>query len=412
MSGRAPNIMQLSAPEATAFVAGVRDYAIFMIDPTGHVLTWNEGAKAIKGYTSDEILGESFTRFYTPEDQAASKPQRLLATALAQGRVEDEGWRVRRDGSRFWADVVITPVRDAAGHPIGFCKVTRDLTERRQHEAALQQAEIAAAAAQLRSELAEEQLRQRDDFIAIVAHELRTPLSALLLRVQGWQHALIRKSESDPDVLQRLKTISRQADRLSQMVEHLLEAARIVTGRFLLHTTGVDLAETVRTVVAGASTAARQAGSDLRMAVPGPVIGQWDGLRLRQVLTDLVGNAIKFGNAKPIDVTLADTGETVTVTIRDQGIGIPPEALARIFERFERAVPLRHYAGIGLGLYVARHTVEAHGGLLTVDSQLGTGSRFTLTLPKHPPMMAAPTDSDERSTPHDRPPLHQSRDGR
>jgi PAS domain S-box-containing protein len=216
--GPPENLLQQSEERYRLLVESVKDYAIYMLDPEGHVVTWNEGAQRIKGYTAEEILGRHFSAFYPPEDGAAGKPQRLLEAAARDGRVEDETWRVRKDGSRFWADVVVTALRDPEGRLRGFAKVTRDLTERRRNEEQARQ----LAREQIARAAAEEQVQARDQFLSIASHELRTPLHPLQLQIQ----LLLR--------LARAGTLASQPpDRLVAMLEtcerSVKQFARLVT---------------------------------------------------------------------------------------------------------------------------------------------------------------------------------------
>ena len=218
-----------------ALVASVKDYAIFMLDPSGRIETWNKGAEHTKGYSAEEIIGQHMSRFYTPEDLARGLPATLLARAVHDGRVESEGWRVRKDGSRFWADVVITALVDDSGRLLGFAKVTRDLTER-----------LRAQQEQVRLAHAEEAVRLRDEFLSIAAHELRTPLSAVQLQLQS---LLERPEGLDPRARLKLERACRSGDRLVRLVDTLLDVSRIATGSLTLTPSTFDLTDAVREVV-------------------------------------------------------------------------------------------------------------------------------------------------------------------
>lgn len=198
-------------------VASIRDYAIFLLGPDGRVQSWNAGAQAIKGYTANEIIGKHIEVFYTPADRAAGRPQRLLSEAAAMGRVEDEGPRLRKDGTTFWADVVITVLKDAVGRVIGFAKVTRDLTERRRGE----QARLELAQAQ-------EAMRLRDDFLAMASHELKTPLTSLQLVLAG-----LERQVEEPALAARFKRAVDSAMRLAALIDSLLDASAMAGGRLL-----------------------------------------------------------------------------------------------------------------------------------------------------------------------------------
>ena len=208
-------------------VEGVTDYAIYMLDPEGIVTTWNLGAQRMKGYVAEEIIGQSFRRFFREEDARSGKPELELATARAMGRFEDEGWRVRNDGTLFWANVIVTALRDASGRLIGYSKITRDLTARREAERTereLIEANAARSAAELVAERAEEANRIKDQFLATVSHELRTPLNAIV----GWS-AILRQRELEPSVARAVEVIDRNAKAQAKIVEDILDVSRIVT---------------------------------------------------------------------------------------------------------------------------------------------------------------------------------------
>jgi PAS domain S-box-containing protein len=373
--------LQASEKRFRLLVESVRDYAIFMLDVDGRVATWNLGAERIKGYRAEEIVGEHFSRFYPPEDVAAGKPAMELREAAARGRFEDEGWRIRKDGGRFWANVVITALRDAGGRLVGFAKVTRDLTERKRAE----EDRVRLAREQAARAEAEAAVRARDEFLSIASHELKTPLTPLQLQVQLLVHSL-RKGELTTLPPERLgamlESTERQSKRFALLIEQLLDLSRIAAGRLELELGEVDLAETVRGVVARFDAELARSGSSLALALDGPVVGRWDRLRLEQVVANLLSNAIKYGAGRPIELRVEGDDETARLVVRDQGIGIAPADQARISERFERAASSRHYAGLGMGLYITRQILAAHGGSVRVASAPGAGSTFTVKVPR------------------------------
>lgn len=348
-------------------IGSIKDYAIFMLDPKGRVVTWNPGAESIKGYQPKEIIGHHISRFYTPEDLNRSLPQTLLHQAEAEGRVENEGWRVRKDGTRFWADVVISAVRDSTGKLRGFAKVTRDLTERRKMEEGLVQL------AQTR-----EALRLRDEFLSIASHELKTPITTLQLQLQSVRE---RVEALDQRVASKIDRAARSSDQLAQLVESLLDVSRIASGRFELKLERFDLAESVREVIERFRDAAAKAGCELSARIEGSLPGTWDRLRIEQVLTNLLANAIKYAAGTPIQVSLAQERETAILEVRDQGPGVPEASLPRIFDRFERAAPTQHYGGLGLGLYVVHEIVRTHNGMVTAHNLPDGGACFSVRLP-------------------------------
>jgi len=351
-------------------VESVKDYAIFMLDVEGRVETWNAGAEAIKGYRAGEIIGQHLSRFYTPEDLAAGLPQRLLEAATRDGRVENEGWRVRRDGSRFWADVVITALRDSEGRLQGFAKVTRDLTERKRAEED-----------RLRLIQAQEAIRLRDEFLSIASHELRTPLTSLQLQLQSIRQRL---GATEVPLAQRLERATRSTERLAGLIDALLDVSRISSGTLSLNLQAIDLSEVARDVTEGLLQEASTAGCSVRLDAPVPVPGTWDQLRIEQVLINLLSNAFRHAPGQPLDVRVWQENGEARLTVEDRGPGIRPEDLERIFGRFERAAPARKYGGLGLGLYVSREIAQAHGGSIEAKNREGGGASFLLRLPLAP----------------------------
>ena len=345
-------------------VESVRDYAIFMLDPEGHVSTWNAGAENINGYRKDEIVGKHFSIFYTPDAIARRFPQYELDMAREHGRFEDEGWRLRKDGSKFWSNVVITAVRDEHGTLRGFAKVTRDLTARRQVEE-LQRSE-----------------RLMNEFLAMLAHELRNPLAPIQTSLE-----LIELRPDDRQTTQWAHdVIARQTRQLARLVDDLLDVSRITQGKITLRPQNVDLRAIVRQVAQawkGASSARHQTIDVVLPSEPMPVHA--DPARLEQVLSNLVSNAVKYTPDGGTIVLHAHLYAGVaTVAVSDNGIGIPPDLLMRVFDLFvqgERKLD-RGEGGLGIGLTLAKRLVDAMGGTLTATSPgTGQGSEFTLAMP-------------------------------
>ena len=385
---RAEGLLRQSEERIRLLVESVKDYAIFTLDPSGHVASWNTGAQLIKGYRADEIIGKHFSIFYPREVIEAKHPERELEIAARDGRYEEEGWRVRKNGERFWANVVITAIQDPSTKQLrGFAKVTRDLSERRRMEQESRAAMEAAGRERARAVEADAAVRMRDEFLSVAAHELRTPLTALHLKLES----AAEQMRADPKAARRIEGALRQVARLQALVERLLDVSRMVQGRLALQTEELDLAALAAQVVEDFREPAAQAGAELRFEVQGGAVrGQWDGARLEQVLVNVLANAIKYGAGKPIDVTVQQHDGVARFVVTDRGIGIEPDDLERVFGQFERAAPLRHYGGLGLGLYVSRSIVEAHGGTIRVTSEKGQGSSFVVDLPMKGPPASVP----------------------
>ncbi len=383
----AQEMLRQSEERFRLLVDSVKDHAIFMLDPDGLVATWNAGAERIKGYRASEVLGVHFSLFYPPELRASDHPAEEIQIAASQGSYEEEGWRVRKNGERFWASVVLTAIHDpVTGELRGFSKVTRDLTERRRMEEEKQSAAAEVNSERARAEEARLELQARDEFISVAAHELRTPLTALAIKLQGAAQ-LLQKAGNDAagasgKLAGRLDGAVEQIGRLSDLVERLLDVSRIVSGKVVMNLAETNLSEVVRRVAADCSDAARAAGTELRVQADSDVIGRWDGARLEQVVMNLLSNAFKYGGGKPVNVEVDGTDTSARIIVRDRGIGISAEDIDRIFTRFERAAPVRHYGGLGLGLYVAKNIVELHRGSIRVTSSEGEGSTFVVELPR------------------------------
>jgi PAS domain S-box-containing protein len=360
-------------------VEAVKDYAIFMLDPDGRVATWNTGAETIKGYRADEIIGRHFSSFYPQEAIDRRWPDYELAVARDQGRFEDEGWRVRKDGTRFWANVVITALRDETGTLRGFAKITRDLTDRRRIEAL------------------EESNKRINEFLAMLAHELRNPLAPIrnAITVMHRTGATTEQTEWARGV------IDRQITHLTRLVDDLLDMSRITTGKITLCREPVDLREAVARAVEATRPLVEARKQHLEVRVPdSPVVVTGDITRLTQVTLNLLNNAAKYtpeGGSIRIDVVRKT--ELATICVGDNGIGIPADLLPSVFDLFaqgQRSLD-RAEGGLGIGLTLVRRLVEMHGGGVNAASKgLNQGSEFTVTLPlaleaAHSP----PTDDDK-----------------
>jgi PAS domain S-box-containing protein len=352
-------------------IDSIRDYAVFMLNVDGRIETWNTGAQLIKGYTEQEIVGQTIHRFYTAEDRVAGRPERLLATAARDGRVEDEGWRVRKNGERFWADVVISAMRDADGTLVGFVKVTRDLTERRRIDEERLQHEQALARSQ-------EALRLRDEFLSIASHELRTPLMALQLQLDS-----LRLSARNLDARQahKLDRAGRNVQRLVELIAALLDVSRMARGKLAIAPEHVDLGVVVAETVDRLQESANEARCAIHTQLARDITGIWDPLRIGQVVANLLSNAFRYAAGTAVDVTLERRDHHAILSVLDRGPGIPADQLERVFVRFERAAPSRNYGGMGLGLYVAREIVTAHGGTITASNRDDGGARLETVLP-------------------------------
>jgi PAS domain S-box-containing protein len=353
-------------------VEGVRDYAIFMLDPRGHIVSWNLGAQINKGYTAEEIIGQHFSVFYPQELRDRDWPSQELVMALRDGRFEDEGWRLRKDGSRFWANVVITALHDANGRHRGFAKVTRDLTQHR------------------RIDILEHESRHQTRFIAVLGHELRNPLTAIANAT-----TLLQTVEPAPPRLQDVRgVLSRQVAHLRRLVDDLLDVGRIVSGKVHLERIPMRLQQVVDEAVEAIAPEFRKCAQQLDVEVEqAPLWVLGDKVRLVQVLTNLLHNACKFTpEGGHVQVMLVRDGKHAELRVSDTGCGIPPRELKRVFKLFEQgedaATPA--HGGLGIGLNLVHQVVLHHDGEVSAFStgEPGKGTEFVVRLP----LVDAPAD--------------------
>jgi PAS domain S-box-containing protein len=358
-------ILRRSDDRFRRLVEGVQEYAIFMLDPKGNVATWNRGAQRMKGYRAEEIIGKHFSCFYTPEALAERLPERNLRVAVRERQFEGEGWRVRRDGRRFWASVLITALFDENGELEGFAKVTRDLSEKRKIET-LTEAD-----------------RQKDEFLAVLAHELRNPLAPI-------SNALYLRDQPDvvPDQLARaMEAAKRQVRHMARLLDDLLDLTRIGRGVLDLNKEKVDVRSIITSCVESVRFSTEERRHKLTVKLlPDPAWVEADAVRLEQVVMNLLTNAISYtDDGGKIRITLDREGDEVVVRVIDSGIGIESEELSRIFTLFARGQPRHGYpvAGTGIGLALVKRLVEAHGGSVSALSEgLGKGSELIVRLPR------------------------------
>ena len=389
-------------------VEGAGDYAIYMLSPSGEIRTWNRGAERMKGAAADTVIGKHFSVFFPEEDVRAGKPERELASAIENGRFEEEGWRVRQDGRRFWANVVLTPVRGTRGELIGFAKITRDLTARREAEEIarkLFREQTARAAAQELAQKAEDASRIKDEFLATVSHELRTPLNAIV----GWS-SLLKNQKLEPSVAKAIEVISRNAQAQARIIEDILDVSRIITGKLRLNPRPMDFLGIIRQAI----EVVQHAATGKRIAISfepesEACLLMADPERLQQVVWNLLSNAIRFTEpGGSLRIALRPRGSNVELSVSDTGIGMDAELLPFVFDRFRQAdaSTTRRAGGLGLGLALVRHITELHGGSVNAESPgVGRGSTFTISLPIQSaapsPRQAPPAIADREVLPVD-----------
>jgi PAS domain S-box-containing protein len=372
-------------------IDAVKDYAIISLDADGLVTTWNTGAERLKGYSSGEIIGQHMSRFYPQADIARRKPDQELQQAASTGHMEDQGWRVRKDGSHFWAEVAITAVHDSAGKLIGFLKIAKDITAKRDAEDQIQK---------LNSELTQrvEELgtvnRELESFSYSVSHDLRAPLR----HVDGF--ARILKEEYSPtlpeDAIRYLDRILEAATHMGQLIDDLLNLARI--GRREMKREGVRIANVVKQAIAELPSEAQERHIEWRIE-PLPEMNCDAGL-LKLVFSNLLSNAVKFTRKQPIaviEIGARMTGGVATIFVRDNGVGFDPRYADKLFGVFQRLHRHEDFEGTGVGLATVQRIIRRHGGEIWAESQVNSGTTFSFTLGL---LSQAPGDSRAREIKH------------
>ena len=371
---------------------GIKDYAIFTLDLNGNVTSWNEGAKRIKGYESHEVLGKNFSIFYLHEDITTGKCSYELEEALTTGRYEEEGWRRRKDGTFFWASVVLSVIRNEKFEPIGFTKITRDMTDRKRAEDLLKMSfsDLEKKIDKRTNELIttnlklQEAIKIRDEFLSVASHELKTPLTPLKLQTQMISKSIksgLFKNYDEKKLQKIIGVFEMSINRLSSLVDNLLDVSRLSHKEIILQKEEMNLKTFFEQVMEHYRSAIDLSKSEVRLLAPEDVVGLFDSLRIEQVFSNLLTNALKYGDQKPITITLKKINDQAVLTFQDQGIGIPEVYKSKIFDRYEKIEDHRNISGLGLGLYIIKEIVVAHGGKIDVESEVGKGTSFEVVLP-------------------------------
>ncbi|MBA3313331.1 MAG: PAS domain S-box protein [Planctomycetaceae bacterium] len=354
-------------------MAGVQEYAIFLMDPEGRVTDWNAAAERVLGYKADEIVGQSFAVFFTPEEgEPGGVAERELRLAASVGRASDDRWHVRKDGTHFWANGLTSALRDEDGSLKGFAKVLSDRTERKRFEEELR----------AKADALEEADRRKNEFLAMLAHELRNPLSPIASAV-----ALLEHSESlGEEERSAIGIADRQVKKLTRLINDLMDVSRITSGKVHLNRERIDLRDVLRGVVAAAKPGIDEHGHTLVVSLPEhPLWLSADATRLEQVFENLLGNATKYTpHGGRIEVAVARQDGTAVVAVRDNGVGIAPELLPMVFDLFTQADRSldRSQGGLGIGLTIVKTLVEMHDGQVEATTGgLGKGSEFAVKLP-------------------------------
>jgi PAS domain S-box-containing protein len=355
-------------------IDAVKDYAIVSLDAEGFVTTWNAGAERLKGYSSEEIIGQHMSRFYPEADIASRKPARELQQAASTGHIDDQGWRVRKDGTHFWAEVAITAVHDSAGKLIGFLKIAKDITAKRDVEDQIQKlnAELTGRVEELGTVNLE-----LESFSYSVSHDLRTPLR----HVDGFTRILKEEySRSMPaEAIRYLDRVLEAATRMGHLIDDLLNLARI--GRRELKRDRTQIARIVKQAIDELPTEAEERQIEWRIE-PLPELNCDAGL-LKLVFINLLANAIKFTRKQPvavIEVGSRITDGVPTIFVRDNGVGFDPQYADKLFGVFQRLHRQDEFEGTGVGLVTVQRIIRRHGGEIWAESRVNSGTTFFFTL--------------------------------
>jgi PAS domain S-box-containing protein len=376
-------------------VESVTDYAIVMLDPKGRVVSWNAGAERIKGYSAEEIVGQHFSRFYPQEDIQSGKPQRDLDVVAAEGQFEDEGWRVRQDGSTFWANEVFTAIRDQGGHLRGFAKLTRDLTEPMKIEATLTKAKDAADAAN----------QAKSAFLATMSHELRTPMNAIL----GYSEILMEDAQEkgQEDFIPDLEKIHASGNHLLSLINNILDLSKIEAGKMDLFLESFGISRVIEDVIGTIRPLAEKNANTLQVHCAADLgTMHADLTKVRQSLFNLLSNACKFTEKGTITLEvsreLIGGVDWIKFSVSDTGIGMAPDQMEKLFQPFVQgdASTSRKFGGTGLGMTITHRFCQMMGGEISAVSEPGSGTTFTIRLPAqvkvHPPAAAPLTEPPEQ----------------
>lgn len=385
-------VMQSEGGLFEQLVKSVKEYAMFMLDADGCIASWNPGARRVKQYREEEVIGQHFRMLYTPDDQQAGRPEKNLADAIRYGQTEDIGWRMKRDGSWFWADVLITPVFDRGGRILGYAKVIRDLTD------------VNKAEAHTRALEATRQVdRLKQQFLALISHELRTPLTTIL----GYADLIDEESVGPVTDMQHayLDHILEGAASLTKLINDLIDMTSLQAGLLHLDLAPMSLAEVVLGVVFAIQPHAQEKhlwlANHVSPDLPDIVA---DAQRVAQILVHFIDNAIKFSpHGGRIDIQACLLGDMVRCEVTDTGKGVAPEDMEKLFQDFSQVdmSATRTEGGLGIGLSISKKLVEAHGGQVGILSAVGKGSTvwFTLPLSAERAIQSQPTPPSTNTTP-------------
>jgi PAS domain S-box-containing protein len=377
---RAEEAVHESETHLRLLIEGVTDYAIYLLDTGGHVVNWNAGAERLKGYRADEIIGQHFSWVFTPEDRRNNKPQHLLTAAEAMGRAEDEGWRVRKDGSRFWANAVINALRKEDGSLYGFAKITRDLTERKKAEDHISKlnAELEQRVVQRTTQL-EAANKELEAFSYSVSHDLRAPLRA----IDGFSRILLEDyiENLDEEGKRVLSVIRNNTQKMGQLIDDLLLFSRL--GRQEIRVSEMDMGKLAKAVSEELKLAVPE--RKLKFTINTLIPAQGDQAMIRQVFVNLLSNAVKFTRTKEIAAIEVDgrsQGNENVYTVKDNGVGFDMQYVNKLFGVFQRLHSSEEFEGTGVGLAIVQRIIHRHGGRVWAEGKINKGATIYFSLPE------------------------------
>lgn len=352
------------------------DDAIVSKNLEGIITSWNPAAEKMFGYTAKEVIGRSI-RIIIPAERQAEEDYVLSQIALGKSVDHFETIRQTKDGRRLDISLTVSPIRDASGTILGASKIARDITVQKCHE---HEREEFLRRSEKAGQQLNEAVKARDEFIAVAAHDLRNPLNACQLSLQ-----VLRKIASEPHRASEIKTLLGRAEgqlrRVVGLVDRLLDVTQVRSGTFALYPEKFDLIALIKEIAA--QFASENPSIPISMELAPKIEGNWDRLRIDQAISNLISNAIKYGDQEPVLIASSITGSNATVVVQDHGSGIANENLGKIFDRFERAAAHSPDGGLGLGLWITKKIVEYHGGTIEVESEPTKGSTFTVKIPLH-----------------------------
>lgn len=365
-------------------VDSIQDYAIILLDASGYVETWNVGAEKTLGYTADEAIGQHISLFYPPSDTAMGKPEKLMLRAAQEGSVEIEDWRVRKDGTRFWATVTTTALFNTGGSLIGFAKIAKDITDRKRSKIAL----IAANKLLKHQHLELEALNNvKDEFISLASHQLRTPATGIKQFL-----GLLLEGYAGPLTDQQMTYIQKayaSNERQINLVNGLLRTAQIDAGKVILNKSPTNLEALIREIIESLGDVFDTRKQTIEITVTEKLSDVYvDQARMRMVFENLIDNASKYtDDGGSIVITLSQKNLYTSISIKDTGVGVAENDIKHIFDKFNR-IPNKlsdKAGGTGLGLYWAKKIVHLHKGTIKVHSQIDVGTEFLIRIPKGTP---------------------------